>query len=508
MELWGLDWHAWFTVLMVLGLFATMLKTKLPADIVFLGVVGLLLLAGCLPTSEVLSGFSNTSVVVVAVLFIVVAGLESTGVLQWIVKYLIGQPRNYNTAVIRLMLPVALLSAFLSNATVVALFTKVVKIWSRSLKIAPSKLLIPLAYSASMGGVCTLIGTPPNLIISNFYTSQFGDELSIVATAIPGLFCLCVGITTIILLKKLLPTRLSPEEKLAGKNSKATTELKVSRSSHLPGQTLADIHINELCVNSKLLGIIRFDGEVETVNEHEGLDCYFLMGGDTLVFTGNQEEILQIGRRLGLECELLDKEPETKQGFKTLLSGLIMIGMTLLSAFEILPLLNSCIIAAILMLVTRCCSIKQAKQSMGWDLVMVFAASVVLGKAIDATGIAELLAKGIEDFAHPNAFLAFVIICTLGTFLTELVSNSACGAILAPIAFKIAVNMDANPLTFCIGLMLSVSSSFATPIGSPTNLMVYVPGGYHFSDFLRIGLPMNFIILAANITITLLLFPL
>ena len=79
---------------------------------------------------------------------------------------------------------------------------------------------------------------------------------------------------------------------------------------------------------------------------------------------------------------------------------------------------------------------------------------------------------------------------------------------MAPVAIKIALSMGANPLTFCMGLMISCSSSFATPIGSPTHLMVYVPGGYRFTDFLRIGLPMNFIILAANVLICCILFPL
>lgn len=508
MELCGLDWHAWFTLLMILGLFTTMLKTKLPADIVFLSVVGLLLLAGCLPADVVLSGFSNTSVVVMGVLFVVVAGLEATGVLQWIAKYLMGQPRSYNFAVVRLMLPVAILSAFLSNATVVALFTKVVKIWSRKLNIAPSKLLIPLAYAASLGGVCTLIGTPPNLIISNFYHEHAGKEIGIFITTLPGLFCLCIGMITIILLQRLIPTRISPEEKLAGKRRKSTTELKITNSSHLVGQTLADIRMDELCKDSNLMGIIRFDGETETVGDKDDLDSHFIMGGDTLVFTGNRNEILEIGKRLGMECELLDKEPEMNQGYKTAISSLILIGMAMLSAFNIMPLLNSCVLAALLMMLTRCCSIKQARMTISWEVLMVFASSVVLGKAIDATGMAELVASQIENLAGPNPLVALIVICSMGTFLTELVSNTACGAILAPIALNIATNMGVNPLTFCVGLMVSVSCSFATPIGTAPNLMVYVPGGYRFSDFMRIGLPMNFIILAANITITLLLFPL
>ena len=107
-----------------------------------------------------------------------------------------------------------------------------------------------------------------------------------------------------------------------------------------------------------------------------------------------------------------------------------------------------------------------------------------------------------------NPYIALFSICLVSTFLTEFTSNTAAAAIFCPIAYQTAINLGVNPMTFCIALMISVSSSFATPIGSPTHMIVYGPGGYRFSDFARIGIPMNFIILAANLTATLLLFPL
>lgn len=507
MELLALDWHVWMVIALVIGMFATMLLSSIPADVVFLSVTALLVVTGCLEPEAALSGFGSTTVIVVGTLFVVVAGLDATGVLQWIVKHLLGQPRRYWIAILRLMLPVAVLSALLSNTTVVALFIKVVKIWAEKLKVAPSKLLIPLSYAAGMGGICTLIGTPPNLIISSFYADSTGNQLGIFSTTLPGLFCLAVGVTAIIILQKLLPTRKSPDEVL-GTPSSATTELKVTANSHLPGLTLKDVHLPDRCRQSKLIGLVHFDGEVEQITATTNLDDTFLMGGDTLIFTGDKHEVLETGRKLGMENDAIDEDIEAKQGIRTLLSSLIMIGMVLLSAFNVMPLLNCCFIAALLMLLTRCCNIKQAKRAINWDVLMVFACSVTLGKAIDSTGLAQMLADNMADICGSNAVLALVVVCFLGTFLTEFVSNTACGAIMAPVAINIATAMGVNPLTFCMGLMISVSSSFATPIGSPTHLMVYMPGGYRFSDFIRIGLPMNFIILAANIFITLLLFPL
>ncbi|MCQ2320376.1 MAG: anion permease [Bacteroidales bacterium] len=510
MELLGLDWHAWLTIALILGMFITMMKTKIPADVVFLSVMALLVVTGCLPAGEALSGFSSTTVVVVGALFVVVAGLDATGVLHWVVQHLLGTPSSYGRAIVRLMVPVAGLSAFLSNTTVVALFIKVVKVWASKLKIAPSKLLIPLSYAAGMGGVCTLIGTPPNLIISSFYADATGNQLGIFSTTVLGLACLAVGVICIIAMQKLLPERKSPEEELTGELSNAVHYLFVPKDCHIPGQTLGEIGLLSAAKACTLVGVVHFDGAVDHVDQmnREEADDVLLMGSDTLIFTGNGEEVAALGKRYGMKHSSSELDDEIKGGGYTLLSTAIMLGMVLLSAFNVLPLLDCTFIAALLMLVTRCCTVRQAKKSINWDVLMVFASSVALGKAIDHTGLAQLLADNMAGICGSHALVAFIIICTIGTFLTEFVSNTACGAILAPVAIKLALTLGVNPLTFCMGLMVSVSSSFATPIGSPTHLMVYVPGGYRFSDFLRIGLPMNFIILATNIIVTLLLFPL
>lgn len=508
MEILYIELHIWITVALVLGMFICLLRSRIPTEIVFLSVMALLVIFGCIDGKEAISSFGDSSVVIIGCLFFVIAGLDATGVLQWTVKHLLGTPRSTTHAISKLMFPVAILSAFLSNTTVVALFVKVVKIWAKRLKTAPSKLLIPLSYAAGMGGVCTLIGTPPNLIIHEFYHNETGDTLSIFATTIPGLFCLVIGVTAIILLQRLLPSRKTPEERLMEDDQSMITEITVPKYSHLELQTLNDLNLLAECKNSKLIGIIHYDGEVEQVTPESNLDNIFVMGGDKFIFTGLPIEILAFAKRYNMECHSNIDNTELKQGKRTLLSTAILLVMVLLSAFNVIPLLNSCFIAAMLMLITRCCKISDAKKSINWDVLMVFACSIAIGKAIDSTGLAAMLANATSGFCGNNAVMAFIIICTTGTFLTEFISNTACGAIMAPIALHIAQAMGVNPLTFCIGLMISVSSSFATPIGSPTHLLVYVPGGYRFSDFVRIGLPMNFIILAANIFITMLVFPL
>lgn len=133
----GFSIFAWITIVTVLVMFSVLLFTKLRTDLVFLAAVSVLYVTGVLDVKEAFSGFSNSSVIVVAVLFVVVAGLMNTGVLHMMVKLLLGQPNTYAKAVVRLMLPVAALSSFLSNTTVVSLFVNIVKMWSKKLNTHP-----------------------------------------------------------------------------------------------------------------------------------------------------------------------------------------------------------------------------------------------------------------------------------------------------------------------------------------------------------------------------------
>ena len=495
--LFGMSGEAWVSLILILGMFLTLIFTKVQSWAAFSGTTALLILTGILTPQEAYAGFSSTSVLVVAVLFIIIAGMTYTGVTQWIVKNLMGMPKSLTGAILRVMIPVAGLSAFLSNTTVVALFIGIVKDWSKKLGIAPSKLLIPLSYASGMGGICTLIGTPPNLIISGMYMEGHpGEHLGIFTTVGVGLFCLTVGVLSMIAMQKLLPVRVSPEEKMNVQG--VSIELKVPSNSYLVGQTVGDL-------NTKLpiLGIISFDGELRTNITNDD----FLLGNDVIVFGGERSEVLQLAKKRGLQPSLSDMEISPEQGRKTILASLFMITMVLLSAFDVMPLFQAALISAGLMIAFRCCTTEQAFKSIELDIVIIFASSVALGMAIQKTGLSEMIAHGMLDVCGTNPYIALAVICFVGTFMTEFISNTACGAMFYPIAISAAESLGVNPLTFAVALMISVSSSFATPIGSPTHMLVYIPGGYRFTDFAKVGLIMNLIILAANLFITPILFP-
>jgi di/tricarboxylate transporter len=497
MEFLGFNLYAWITIVTVLTMFTILLFTKLRADLVFLGAIGVLFVTGVLDVKEAMSGFSSGSVVVIGVLFVVVAGLTHTGVLQWIVKNLLGQPKSYAKAVVRLMLPVAGLSSFLSNTTVVALFVGIVKMWSKKLGIAPSKLLIPLSYASGMGGVCTLIGTPPNLIISGLYADKTGSMMNVLATTLPGLFCLGVGVLSVIAMRRLLPDREAPESEQDA-TTDYTVELLVPSDYKNIGETIDYAGLFNI-EGGRLVRWHHFDDVAVPLDKNE-----YLMGGDHLVYAGQIRKIQAMAKSEGLVVG----DEVINVGRGTLISSVIMLLMVAFSALGVLSLLHCAFIAAAAMLLFRCCTPDQAMKSVNWDILMVFAGSVVLGLAIQKTGIAERLAMGILDVCGTNPIVVMTAICLVGTFVTEFISNTAAGAMFFPIMYEAAERLGYDPYPFLIALMISISSSFATPIGSPTHMLVYGPGGYRFSDFMRVGLLMNLIILAANIFIVNLIYPL
>jgi di/tricarboxylate transporter len=587
----GLSAAAWFVMFVVLLVFVLQICTKLPSDFVFLGGMALLLVSGVIPAQSVLGGFSSSTVILIGVLFVVISGLVHTGFLQWVVRYCLGSPKNYRWAIVRLMVPVAALSSFLNNTAVVALFTGVVRLWAKKLGIAPSKLLIPLSYASGMGGICTLIGTPPNLLISGFYTQETGISLSLFTPTLVGLFCLFVGVLSTIAMSRLIPVRQSPEDALQGTDT-YTVELMVPTMSSVVGKTLKEAGLYQVD-GGHLVEIIRLDKEVvTTIDEDE-----FIFGGDRLIFSGNVEKILALretyqlvnathhifsldeveenrrlqmvtvgfrssligfcmcdntfeednhlvlvaiaregevvegsprevklkaGDTLLLECpkrfnvkqasnyDLMEMASDNlyKPDKRTFYSAMIMIAMVVISSLGYLTLLQAAFMAAFAMIICRFCTIEQARDSIDWRLLMIFAGSISLGTAIQETGIAEWISQGILTLCNGSPYIALASMCLVATFMTEFTSNTATAAIFFPITYQTAINMGVNPLTFCVALMIAVSSSFATPIGSPTHMIVYGPGGYRFADFARIGIPMNFIILIANLFITLLLFPL
>lgn len=571
----GLTGYAWVAVLTMAAVFAVLIFTKLPADFVFLGALAVLLLTGTLSVEQAFSGFSSTSVLTIGFMFVIVAGLTQTGVLHWITKKCLGTPKTYKGALLRLMAPVSAASAFLSNTTVVSMFLKIVLIWSKKLKIKPSKLLIPLSYASVLGGLCTIIGTPPNLIISGMYAKETGETFGFFEVGKLGIIVLVFGYLMVILMRRLLPERNESSEQFS-KSKEFTTELLVPSDCPEIGKTVKEANLGQV-PGGHIIEIMHFDRAIiSPVPDDE-----YIMGGDRLIYAGipdkllglkqthglvtaaehvysvnevsknrtlvqavvpeyssligrtfmsrnfeklynivlvavsregkrieasPRETVIMAGDTLLIECNhdfldqadqfennlvLLNKgEKDIPVSKKTIVSAVIMLAVVLSTTFNLLPLVESSLIGLLLILATRCCSPQEARSSISWSTLIVFAASIGLGTAIQSTGLAATIAGGIQGICGTNPYIALIVICAATCILSEFISNTAAAAIFFPIAFHTATILGVSPTPFMFALMIS-TASFATPIGSPTHLLVYGPGGYKFTDFMLLGILMN-----------------
>lgn len=590
---WGLGLPGWITIVTVLSIFFVMAKTRIPAVVAFLGAMTVLLVTGIISEAEGMAGFGSEPVVVHAAFFVVMAGLMQTGVLYWLTKHLLGNPNEYRQALVKLMLPIASLAAFLNSVNVVALFIDVVRIWARRLGTEPSRLLIPLSYAATLGGTCTLIGNSSNLVISGLYAERTGRALSFFAPLVPGLFCTVIGIGMVIILRNFIPRRQSPESTFES-TSDYTVELLVPTDNPAVGLSVNDAGLRNVRGGS-LIEIVRFDKEIiAPVPQDE-----FILGGDRLIYSGQINEILELkkshglvaadhhvysiseidnnrkmktayigfgsdligsrmsdnqfehrtdivlvavarqGKRVNiqpreveleagdtllLECPpkedneiammtkgsltFFDSHFVPQLGKKTIYSSIILVIMFILSSLHVMPLMATTMLAAGAMLLLKCCRAQNVTKYIEWELLLILGATVVFSTAITKTGIADVAANSLLQLCGNNPLIVMAVMCILASLVSEAVSDVAACGVFFPIVYQEAIELGCDPMPFVISLMIAVTTSFASPIGSSTHMLIYGPGGFKFSDFLRIGFLMHVVLLAANLLIVNIIYPL
>jgi di/tricarboxylate transporter len=193
---------------------------------------------------------------------------------------------------------------------------------------------------------------------------------------------------------------------------------------------------------------------------------------------------------------------------KAMLAWGILLALVLAAGIGLTSMLNAALLGAAIMLITGCLSVSQAEKSLEFNVLITIAASFALGAALQKTGVADLLAEAIVSLSGGRPWLLLVLTYVAVSLLTETITNNAAAVIMVPIILAIVTQAGLNPEPFMFAVMMAASASFATPLGYQTNLMVYGPGGYRFSDFLKAGLPMNLIIGVSTVTILLIGWPL
>lgn len=270
-----------------------------------------------------------------------------------------------------------------------------------------------------------------------------------------------------------------------------------SRSTFV-GRTLRDLNFRQRY--GVLILAVHRQGE----NLREKFEDVRLAFGDTLLVQGPAEGINRLMQERGF-LNLTEPKQRAFRPQKAPLAIAAIAGVMLLAAFNILPIAALGLLGAIMVIATRCLDVEEAYEAIEWRLLFIIFGMLALGKAMETTGAAHLIAAGVTGaVGHYGPAATLSVLYLVAMVLTELISNNAVAVLLTPIAFEIAGTMGVDARPFAIAIMFGCSASFATPIGYQTNTYVFGAGGYRFSDFPRVGAPLNIILwIAASILIPL-----
>lgn len=273
----------YFTILVILMVLSLLVFTRIPADVVLMFALSLLIISNVLEPSAALLGFSNPGVMTIAVLYVVASGLKETGAVQWIATSLLGFPQTTRLALFRVLMPGSVLSAFMNNTAVVAMFIPAIQNWAQRLNVPASKLLLPLSYAAILGGTCTVIGTSTNLIISGMLQSELDVTINMFEPALVGIpILLCGSIVILLLADRLLPFRHGFNEQIDSARE-YSVELVVDKAGPIPGKTVAEAGLRHLA-HGYLVDIQRGEQLLTAVPPETKLE-----GGDMLIFVGSPD---------------------------------------------------------------------------------------------------------------------------------------------------------------------------------------------------------------------------
>ena len=494
-------------LLALTGMMAALIADKMRPGMVLLTVVIFFLAVGILSPREMLEGFSNKGMITVAMLFLVSEGVRQSGALGEVIKRLLPTGKTtVRKAQLRMLPTIAFISAFLNNTPVVVIFAPIIKRWAESVGLSATKFLIPLSYVTILGGICTLIGTSTNLVVHGMILEAGYEGFSMFELGKVGIFIAVAGLLYLLVFSnRLLPNNREDtnEDEAEDGNSAHLQRLEAVLGSRFPGinKTLGEFNFTRhygAIVKEVRSGGQRHTHHLEDVTLHEG-DTLVLWADETFLPTWGESSVFLL--LANLEEESTNFSPKKRW----LALGLLVFMITGATLGE-LPAVQALIperkldmfffvcITTVIMAWTKIFPPKKYTKYISWDILITIACAFAISKAMDNSGFAALIARHIIQMADslgPYALLAILFVIT--NIFTELITNNAAAALAFPIALSVATQLGVSPTPFFVTICIAASSSFSTPIGYQTNLIVQGVGGYKFTDFVKVGLPMNVI---------------
>ena len=610
------------TLVVLLLTMVFFISGKIRSDIVALCALVALIILDILTPEEALAGFSNTVIVMMIGLFVVGGAIFQTGLAKMISSKLMRLAGNSEKRLFVLVMAVtSLMGAFVSNTGTVAIMIPIVVSMAMSVKMNPSRLLMPLAFASSMSGMMTLIGTPPNLVINEELIKNGYEGLGFFTFLPVGLICAVVG--TLLLLplsKKYLskPGALSGASASSGKSLKTLVKeygianslhrVQVNQGSLAAGKMIGELDIrknysltiievrhvekgqrnilkktvqqaadsdtmlrvddilyisgagelvNKFVADYKLELLPESDSDKaldfydigvaeivllpsssvlnKTVREAEfrtkynvnvlgicrknkyilqGIGEVSIQGGDVLLVQGTWENIANLEKENNewiVVGRPLEEAAKVTLDYKAPVAAVIMVAMVAVMVFDFIPVapVTAVMVAGLLMVLTGCFrNVEAAYKTINWESIVLIAAMMPMSTALQKTGISEWISQSLVASLggfNPTVLLAAIYFTT--SFLTMFISNTATAVLMAPMAMSCAQSMGVSPVPMLFAVTLGASLCFASPFSTPPNALVKPAGQYTFSDYIKVGLPLQLILGIVMIFVLPLLFP-
>ena len=601
---------------------------RVRADIVALTALAALLVLGILTPAEALAGFSSPIVIMMIGLFVVGGAIMQTGLAKLTGNKLMALSRGNETITFLLvMLVTSFIGAFVSNTGTVALMMPIIMSIAAGSGMQSSRFLMPLAFAGSLGGMLTLIGTPPNLVIDEVLTEGGYQPLAFFSFFPVGIIVIAIGIIVLMPLSKIfLSKKQSGKKKKQGKSlDDLVDEYQLLDNLHryivpsrrpsaaidengeqmdIVGKTLKNLSIQK----KYGVSIIEIRNEkksrlglVKDVSQNMAKSSSTIQVHDTLYIIGEEEKMkrfasdyglrkmkdvkidfydlglteivvmptsnfagLRIGeanlrKRFGINVlgvkrgdeyitdnliaaklhvgdmllvqgewtnlahlatdtsnwVVIDQPEKTADkvllDYKAPVAAAIMLLMIAMMVFDFIPVapVTAVIIAGLLTVFAGCFrNVEAAYKTINWESIVLIAAMMPMSTALEKTGASALVSQGLVESLGsmgPTALLAGIYFTT--SLMTMFISNTATAVLMAPIALVAAQQVGVSPYSFLFAVTLGASMCFASPFSTPPNALVMKAGGYTFTDYVKVGLPLQIIIGVVMTFVLPLLFP-
>ena len=555
-------------------------------------VAGVIL--GVVPAKSAFEGFGHPATLVVALVLVVSAGLTRAGVVMLITRTFIDKGRSLGAHISIMGAVGGVLSAFMNNVAALALLMPVDVASARKAERAPGLSLMPLSFATILGGMVTLIGTPPNIIIATIRQDSLGESFRMFDFAPVGGVVALAGLAFVALVGwRLIPQRA--DASVVRDTAAYVAELTVGEDSKLVGKTMGDLYDEGDQAGIAVMALVRGDkrryraprnheiaaGDVILVeSEAEALDEFraslkldfadhrrknylsaesagftmvevvvpaearirgktvesvgmiwrhrtALMGisrrgqrisgplrkeviraGDILLLLAPAETADEVTDWLGC-LPLAERGLSITKDSHTGAAIAIFAGAVLAASFGLIDLpiaLGAVVIGYVL---TKVLPLSEVYDHIEWPVIVLLGSMIPLGAALESSGGTELIARAIVALTSgAPAWVAILVLMVVTMTLSDVLNNTATAIVAAPVGIAMAGTLGVSPDPFLMAVAVAASSAFLTPIGHKNNMLILGPGGYHFGDYWRMGLPLEILVIAVGLPMILLVWPL